>query len=193
MNYRQATNKTALTNQRVTRCMQMKIMPPLSRMHLQTGEMFEQAIAECYQDILKSINPQHRSLTTISRTMTNIQGKPKHTLTVTAPSEAEDDFLRMRRDGLKILGRTIFPSTDEIWRFSPSQYPKTFSLKITNLPALCSDDETKEIIALPDEFAQAPLPIDRKQVSTPMGPIYNGMAFIPIRVANEDQERRLHN
>ena len=193
MNYRNATHRTALPNHRVTRCMQMKIIPPLMRMHLQTGATFENAIAECYTDILTSINPQYRSLTTISRTMTNINGKPKHTLTVVAPAEAEEDFLRMRRDGLKILNRTIFPSADEIWRFSPSQYPKTFSLRITNLPALCSDEEAKEIIALPEEFTQNEQTIDRKQVTTAMGPIYNGLAFMPVRVNNEEQERRLHD
>ena len=67
---------------------------------------------------------------------------------VTAPIEAEDEINALQLNGLEILNRTIFPTAEEVWRYSPSMYPKKYTMKIEGLPILSGDEEL-EILAMP--------------------------------------------
>ena len=167
----------------------MKIIPPFTRAHLQTPENFEKATNECYVAILRSFSPRLRPMITIAKTHTIIGNRKLQTLMVTAPIEAEEEVANMQLSGLQILDRTILPTADEIWRYSPSMYPKKFTLRIEGLPILCGDEELLEVIQMPcgDILSE----INRHTVTTEIGVVYTGTAHATLQVKSEQEENIL--
>ena len=173
---------------KVQQVIRLKIVPPFQRDHLQNKQTFEAAVNNCYSAIISNFSPSFRQFLTISRTITRIKDRPLHTLQVTAPIEAESDILRMSTSGIQMLNRTIFPTTDEFWQYSPSNYPKKFTLRISNLPILCSDEELKNILEIPVDCMSA---CTREATDTDFGPIFNGNAHATVQVNSAEKEEAL--
>ena len=83
---------------------------------------------------------------TIAKTHTIIGNRTLQSRMLTAPIEAEEEVTNMQLTGLQILNRTILPTADKRWRYSPSMYPKKFTLRIEGLPILCGDEELLECL-----------------------------------------------
>ena len=175
--------------QKVTQIIRLKIIPPFRREHTENRDTLEHAVHNCIGTIVQNFEPKYRPFLTISRTFTHVKARRLHTLLVTAPAEAEENVLRLQTTGITMLNRTIFPTTDEIWRFSPSMYPKKVTLRISNLPALCTDGELKEMINFPPETQTSELA--RTTINTDFGPIYNGDAYATVLLYSEEEEKRL--
>ena len=187
--YRAAVTNLSPNFTRVQKLIRMKIIPPFTRAHLQTPENFEKATNECYVAILRSFSPRLRPMITIAKTHTIIGNRKLQTLMVTAPIEAEEEVANMQLSGLQILDRTILPTADEIWRYSPSMYPKKFTLRIEGLPILCGDEELLEVIQMPcgDILSE----INRHTVTTEIGVVYTGTAHATLQVKSEQEENIL--
>ena len=121
--YYSAVTNLNSTNTRVQKLIKMRIIPPFTREHLQNPGNFDRATNECYVAILRSFSPRIRPKITISKTHTIMGSRKLQTLMVTAPIEAEEEVATMQLTGLQILNRTIFPTADEVWRYSPSLFP----------------------------------------------------------------------
>ena len=168
----------------------MKIVPPFRREHFQYPQLLQQDIEKAMVEILNSFQMKHRSKITISRTNLVQQGKTLQILMVTAPGEAEEDVARAKLSGLQIMGRTVFPTGDEFWRFYPSEYPKRAMIRISNLPVLLDTDELEELLNLPPE-TELNEPMERETVTTEAGKVHTGRARIPIIIQSKSHEEKL--
>ena len=123
---------------------------------------------------------------TIAKTHTIIGNRKQQTFMVTAPIEAEEEVANMQLTGLQILNRTMLPTADEIWQYSPSMYPKKFTLRIEGLPILCGDEELLEVIQMScgDILSE----INRHTVTTEVGVVYIGTANATLQVKSEEEE-----
>ena len=88
------------------------------------------------------------------------------------------------------MGKTVFPTGDEYWRFTNSEYPKRAMIRITNLPILLGTDELEELLQLPEDTEYNGVP-ERETTRTDLGPIYTGRARIPIEINSKDHEDAL--
>ena len=175
---------------RSQRIIRMKIVPPFRRDHFQYPQLLQQDIDKAMCEILNAFQMKHRNKITISRTNLMQQGRNLQILMVTAPGEAEEDVARAKLSGLQIMGRTVFPTGDEFWRYSPSEYPKRAMMRITNLPVLLDTDELEELLNLPPETALNDL-MERETVTTEAGKVHTGRARIPILIQSKSHEEKL--
>ena len=181
--------KTCVQTQRILR---MKIVPPFRREHFQYPQLLQQDIDKAMCEILNAFQMKHRNKITISRTNLMQHGRNLQILMVTAPGEAEEDVARAKLSGLQIMGKTVFPTGDEFWRYSPSEYPKRAMIRITNLPILLSTDELEELLNLPPNTELNDL-MERETVTTDAGKVHTGRARIPILIQSKSHEEQLFN
>ena len=188
-NYSSAVTNINSRPSRIEHLIKMRIIPPFTKEHLSSPVMFDQAVKSCYVAILKNFSPSSRLFVTISKTHTNIGNRKLQTLMVTAPIEAEDEVNALQLNGLEILNRTIFPTADEVWRYSPSMYPKKYTVKIEGLPILCGDEELEEVLAMP--VGQLIFPITRHTANTELGTVFTGTAHGTVQIGNTEDEEIL--
>ena len=175
---------------RSQRIIRMKIVPPFRRDHFQYPQLLQQDIDKTMVEILNAFQMKHRNKITISRTNLMQQGRNLQILMVTAPGEAEEDVVRAKLSGLQIMGRTVFPTGDEFWRYSPSEYPKRAMIRINNLPVLLDTDELEELLNVPPETELNDL-MERETVTTEAGKVHTGRARIPILIQSKSHEEKL--
>ena len=188
-NYSSAVSNSNPRQTRIEHLIKMRIIPPFTREHLSSPSTFDTAVQSCYVAILGSFSARFRPMITISKTHTNIGNRKLQTLMVTAPIEAEDEINVLQLNGLQILNRTIFPTADEIWRYSPSMYPKKYTMRIEGLPILCGDDELMEILAMP--VGQLASSITRHTATTELGTVYTGTAHGTVQIMSAEEEESL--
>ena len=108
-NFRNALTANKSTTQ--TKQIQLiKIIPPFSREIVRSAENLAQAYRSCASDILKQFSTTMQQKMTISKTIIVTKDDRKlHTLTVSAPPEAEQFITSIKSEGIILLNRTVFP------------------------------------------------------------------------------------
>ena len=175
---------------RIQKIIRMKIVPPFRREHFQYPQLLQEDIGKAMSEILGAFQPKFRQKVTISRTNLQQQGRNLQILMVTAPGEAEEDVARAKLVGIKMMGKTVFPTGDEFWRFSPGEFPKRAMIRITNLPALLETDELEELLELPPETDFRDL-LERETIHTEAGKVHTGRGRIPITIKSKEHQERL--
>ena len=141
---------------------------------------------------MKKFQLQHRSIVTISRLKLWRANNFFQLLSVKTPHQAAEDIEPSKTQGITIWQRTVFPTgTEDYWRLSNSAFPKRAATRMTNLPALCSDDELEELLdstSLHYPLAQ----MSRERRETEFGPKYTGRETIPILSENWEFHYALH-
>ena len=173
----------------VQKILKLKVIPPLRKELFTDATTFENAMMMACSDILKVFSPHVRPLITISRTNMKIGPKMMKILLVVAPVEAEEDVARVKLQGLKILKRTVFPTSEDFWEIRNSQNPKTTDIRITNLPALCDEQQLDELLQIPEDLERGQLL--REKLETELGKVYTGKAKISIKIGTKEQEEDL--
>ena len=166
-------------------------MPPLRKEHFSNNNTLEAEITRAYKDILTAFSPNIRNLITISRTNVKVANKTYQVLQVIAPESAEPDITRMKLNGLTIMGRTVFPTSEDFWQVRNSFYPKTATIRISNVPVLCDDDALIEALQFPS-FLEFGL-IERETKQTEIGPVHTGKTAIQIKINSEDEEAEMRS
>ena len=169
------------------RILRMKVDPPFRKEHFLNRQKLEMDVNAAIKEILYIFQPKFRPLVTISRTNLPQQNRNIQILMVTAPEEAEEDLARAKLNEIKIMGKTVFPTGEEIWRFSPSEFPKRAMLRVNNLPILCTDEELEEIMELPEDIKFAG-DLLRESEETELGRLFTGRAMIPIVIPTREHE-----
>lgn len=178
---------------RVERIIKMKVVPPLTKEHFENFQLLEDDVRKAMKEIILIFQPKFRQYITISRTRIPTGGSQRELqiLMVTAPAEAEEDIAQAQLNGITIMGKTVFPTGQEFWRHTPSNYPKRVQLRCNNLPKLLCDEELKEIMGLPENI-QFLGPILRESTYVlDVGKVYTGKASVPIRIDSAEQEKIL--
>ena len=170
----------------VQKVLKLKIIPPLRKEHFNNGNELEKAMTIAYRDILSVFAPSLRQYITISRTNLKVGEKLLQVLLVIAPVEAEEDVARVKLNGLKIMNRTVFPTSEDMWTVKTSAFPKVHDIRINNLPALCDDQQLLELLQIP-EFAEVG-EILREKTMTDLGKFYTGKAKIAVKIINKEQQ-----
>ena len=70
-------------------------------------------------------------------------------LRVIAPEEAEKDINNMKLSGLTIMGRTVFPTSENFWQVRQSFYPKPATKRSNNVPVICTDEALINALEIP--------------------------------------------
>ena len=189
--YSQATFSRSPTTQVVSKIHKLRIVPPLRKEHFSNNNTLEAEITRAYKDILTAFSPNIRNLITISRTNVKVANKTYQVLQVIAPESAEPDITRMKLNGLTIMGRTVFPTSEDFWQVRNSFYPKTPTIRISNVPVLCDDDALIEALQFPS-FLEFGLK-ERETKQTEIGPVHTGKTAIQIKINSEDEEAEMRS
>ena len=193
-NIQNSFSDTVKTRRVQNKILRMKIIPPFRKEHFESAgrEKLEQDMTHAIHEIMYSFHPKFHPYVTISRTHMPYKGKTMQVLMVTAPSEAEGDIARMCSTGIKIFGKTVFPhGEDEFWQYvPPSEFPKRANLKLSNLPILCSDEELKDIMKLPEGvLLQGQCIREKKQYE--FGWMPTGFATAQVLIESAEAENEL--
>ena len=172
---------------RTQRILRMKIVPPFRKEHFQNRQKLEDDVHAAITEILSIFQPKFRPMVTISRTNLPQQNRNLQILMVTAPEEAEEDLARAKLNGIQIMGKTVFPTGEEFWRYSQSEFPKRAMLRVNNLPILCSDEELEQLMELPEDIKFAG-DLLRESEMHDLGRMYTGRAMIPIMIPTKEHE-----
>ena len=175
---------------RTQKIIRMKIVPPFRKEHFQYPQLLQEDIGKAMYQILSAFQPKFRNKITISRTNLPQHGQNLQILMVTAPREAEEDVARAKLVGIKVMGKTVFPTADEFWRFSPGEFPKRAMIRITNLLALLETDELEELLELPPETNFNDL-LEREMIETEAGKVHTGRGRIPIIISSKEHQQKL--
>ena len=175
---------------RTQKIIRMKIVPPFRKEHFLYPQLLQEDIGKAMFEILSAFQPKFRNKITIARTNLVQHGRTLQILMVTAPGEAEEDVARAKLVGIKMMGKTVFPTADEFWRFSPGEFPKRAMIRITNLPALLETDELEELLDLPPETNFNNL-LERETIETEAGKVHTGRGRIPIIINSKEHQERL--
>ena len=70
-------------------------------------------------------------------------------LRVIAPEEAEKDINNMKLSGLTIMGRTVFPTSENFWQVRQSFYPKPATKRSNNVPVIYTDEALINALEIP--------------------------------------------
>ena len=99
----------------------------------------------------------------------------------------------MKLNGLGIMGRTVFPTSDDFWQVRNSFYPTTATIQISNVPVLLYDDALIETLQFSSflEFGSH----KRETKPTEIGAAHTGRTAIQIKLnsAEEAQMRSWSN
>ena len=128
----------------------MQIIPPFTKSRLANTGALNDANIQCAKSILKELPQKVRSQITISKTFAQVRDKTLHTLTVTSPPTVRTQYNSIRSRGLNLLGKSVFPMGKHILNKERSFYPRRYNIKFVNLPYVCSDTETLNLIELPE-------------------------------------------
>ena len=165
----------------------MKVVPPFRKEHFLDRRRLEMDVSAAIREILYIFQPKFRPIVTISRTNLTQQNRKIQILMVTAPEEAEEDLARAKLNGIQIMGKTVFPTGEEFWRYLPSEFPKRAILRVNNLPILCTDEELEELMELPADIKLAG-DLLRESEETELGRWFTGRAMIPIIIPTKEHE-----
>ena len=170
-----------------TKILKLKIVPPFRKEHFTNPNLMDREIKEAYNAIMAMFQPRNRQKITISRTNIQRNGKFFQILLVTAPAEAEDDIAKAKMSGLRIMGKTVFPTGEEYWQFTNSEFPKKLFIRMNNLSALCDDDTLEELMHLPEGIEMIHQ-VERETQMTDWGPAFSGRAHVAISVQNKEEQ-----
>ena len=170
--------------------LKMKIIPPFRKEHFTKPLLIEKDVKEAYNAIMAMFEPKNRIKITISRTNIMKNGHYFQILLVTAPAEAEEDISRVKTRGLRIMGRTVFPTGEESWQHVNSEFPKRLIIRMNNLSALCEDETVEELMDLPEGIEMADY-LKRETQQTDWGPAFSGRAHVPIIVNNKEEQEMM--
>ena len=185
----QGTTRSTFNCKKILR---MKVVPPFRKEHFQYPQLLEQDVAKAIAEIASIFHPNLRNKVTISRTnISQPTGRKLQILMVTAPGEAEEDVAQAKTNGITIMGKTVFPTGDEFWRFSPGEFPKRAMIHINNLPVLMETEELEEVLSLPEPTNRDVL--ERETLQTEAGTIHSGRARIPLIINSKEHENALLN
>ena len=129
---------------------------------------------------------------TLSKTFTALGARNIHTITVVASSAARPYFDEIRTRGIELLGKTVFPLRHSAFASSNRHimHPRKVSVKIQNLPFICSDDEAMKLFSFPPETQNID-DIDRRKENVEGVDFYTGEAQVKVCVCNEKQLKNL--
>ena len=178
------------TKARTQKIIRMKVVPPFRKEHFQNPNLLERDVEEAIKEIYTIFQPNFRHQVTISRTNMAHKNRNLQILMVTAPAEAEEDIAFAKLRGISIMGKTVFPTGEEFWRFFPGEFPKRAMLRISNLPILLDDEELEELLELPP-CTEIGGDILREQKTYDFGKIYTGRAMIPISISSQQHQDQL--
>ena len=150
----------------------------------------EKDVKEEYNAIMAMFEPRNRTKITISRTNIMKNGRYFQILLVTAPAEVEEDISRVKTRGLRIMGRTVFPTGEEYWQHVNSEFPKRLIIRMNNLSAMCEDETVEELMDLPEGIEMADY-LKRETQQTDWGPAFSGRAHVPIIVNNKEEQEMM--
>ena len=85
------------------------------------------------------------------------------------------------------MGKTVFPTGEEFWRFLPSEFPKRALQRVNNLPILCTDEELEELMELPADIKLAG-DLLRESEETELGRLFTGRAMVPVIIPSKEHE-----
>ena len=165
----------------------MKVVPPFRREHFLDRQKMESDVNAAIREILCIFHPKFRPMVTISRINLTQLNRNIQILMVTAPEEAEEDLDRAKLNGIQIMGKTVFPTGEEFWRFVPSEFPKRALLRVNNLPILCTDEELEELMELPADIKLVG-DLLRESNETELGRLFTGRAMVPIIIPSKEHE-----
>ena len=175
---------------KIQKTIRMKIIPPFRKEHFHNPQLLQEDIGKAMFEIMSAFQPKFRNKITIARTNLVQHGRTLQILIVTAPGEAEEDVARAKLVGIKMMGKTVFPTADEFWRFSPGEFPKRAMIRITNLPALLETDELEELLDLPPETNFNNL-LERETIETEAGKVHTGRGRIPNIINSKEHQKEL--
>ena len=188
----QSYSRIASTNIPQPRTMpnlKLKIIPPFNKDHFATKTTFETASNQCLAAILRQFPVQLRTKLTLTKTFSMVGTRRLHTFHLVAPNEASDVITRLQSTVIKMLGRSVIPQSDSFERFIPVIYPKHVTVRILQLPSLCTDPEIQELLDLPDAI---PITSIRHHTDEINGMhFYNRRVSAMIRVTSQEHETRL--
>ena len=86
------------------------------------------------------------------------------------------------------MGKTVFPTGDEFWRFTPSDIPKRTWVLLSDVPVLLEDEELVDIIELPLNTEINGTIMRESRVYETLGRVHTGRVCIPIIIQDEKHE-----
>ena len=175
---------------RAQKIIRMKVVPPFRREYFQNPNLLERDVDAALKEIYTIFKPKYRHQVTIARTNVTQHSRNLQILMFTAPAEAEEDIAFAKLRGINIMGKTVFPTGEEFWRFSPAEFPKRAMLRINNLPILLDDEELEKLLDLPP-CTEIGGDILREQKTYDFGKIYTGRAMVPIVILSQQHQDQL--
>ena len=174
---------------RTTAIIKMKIIPPLQKQHFTTKDNFTTATNQCFSAILRCFPPTYRQQLTISKSFTIVGTRHLHSINVVAPVTAQDIVSKLQTTGISMLGKTVFPSTDNFLTNLPGLYPRYTQVRLLHAPAQCDDETLTELLHLP---ADTTIIGFKRQTDTIDGmSFFNGKIACTIKINNTTHEEEL--
>ena len=167
----------------------MKIIPPLQKQHFTTKDNFTTATNECFSAILRCFPPTYRQHLTISKSFTIVGTRHLHSINIVAPVTAQEIVSNLQITGISMLGKTVFPSTDNFLTNLPGLYPRYTQARLLHAPAQCDDETLTELLHLP---ADTTIIGFKRQIDTIDGmSFFNGKIACTIKINNTTHEEEL--
>ena len=85
--------------------------------------------------------------------------------------EAEKDNSNMKLSGLTTMGRTEFPTSENLWQVRQSHYPKPATIS-NNVPVICTDEALINALEIPAFLAYGAIMRETKRTS--LGAVHTG-------------------
>ena len=74
---------------------------------------------------------------------------PCWSFSIVAPVTAQEIVSNLQITGISMLGKTVFPSTDNFLTNLPGLYPRYTQARLLHAPAQCDDETLTELLHLP--------------------------------------------
>ena len=174
------------------RILRMKVVPPFRKEHFLDRQKLETDVNAAITEILCMFQQKFRPMVTISRTNLTQQNRNIQILMVPTTEEAEEDLTRAKLNGNQFMGKTVFPTGEEFWRYLLSEFPKRAMLRVNNLPILCTDEELEELMELPADIKFTG-DLLRESEETELGRLFTGRAMVPIIIPTKEHENLVEN
>ena len=152
----------------------------------------EQCFRDCAKVILDEFPSDLKEKVKISKTFTKSKDKLLHSITVISPPEAKLTYIKIRTQGLQILGKTVFPMDKmPLNPYSMAFYPKKVHIKFNNLPVICNKVAVKHLLCLPPNIIHDTA--IKKEKNCNDESFFNGKATLSVTVSDSEQETLLRD
>ena len=170
----------------------MQFIPPLSKNDVKDPNILQQCFRDCAKVILDEFPSDLKEKVTISKTFTKSKDMLLHSITVISPPEAKLTYIKIRTQGLQILGKTVLP-IDKM-PLNPSSmafYPKKVNIKFNKFTSDCNKVAVKHLLCLPPNISHDTA--IKKEKNCNGESFFNGKATLSVTVSDSEQETLLRD